>query len=168
MRAAAKNLSWNNSISRLDERGWMLKVIQPGLAGCWMVPSPRLRRSLPPHSPRTTPIRSFSSAQQRAVGAGISMAFSEGLSDDGTLTGRGNPVFRGIVTGLMTSYRRLSPHAAVPAAERPYRADLGLCRGGSGAAGNRVGTPALLPVELCHLLSAGDRRRWTVSFSPAS
>jgi VIT1/CCC1 family predicted Fe2+/Mn2+ transporter len=37
-----------------------------------------------------------------AVGAGISMAFSEGLSDDGKLTGRGNPVFRGLVTGLMT------------------------------------------------------------------
>ena len=30
------------------------------------------------------------------------MAFSEGFSDDGELTGRGNPVFRGIVTGLMT------------------------------------------------------------------
>src|SRR5665213_2948287 len=37
-----------------------------------------------------------------AVGAGISMAFSEGLSDDGELTGRGNPVFRGLVTGFMT------------------------------------------------------------------
>jgi VIT1/CCC1 family predicted Fe2+/Mn2+ transporter len=36
------------------------------------------------------------------VGAGISMAFSEGLSDDGELTGRGNPIFRGIVTGGMT------------------------------------------------------------------
>ena len=30
------------------------------------------------------------------------MAFSEGLSDDGELTGRGNPIFRGLVTGLMT------------------------------------------------------------------
>lgn len=37
-----------------------------------------------------------------AIGAGISMAFSEGLSDDGVLTGRGNPVVRGGVTGLMT------------------------------------------------------------------
>lgn len=37
-----------------------------------------------------------------AVGAGISMAFSEGLSDDGALTGRGSPVLRGIITGLMT------------------------------------------------------------------
>jgi VIT1/CCC1 family predicted Fe2+/Mn2+ transporter len=30
------------------------------------------------------------------------MAFSEGLSDDGEITGRGNPVFRGAVTGGMT------------------------------------------------------------------
>jgi erythrin-vacuolar iron transport family protein len=37
-----------------------------------------------------------------AVGAAISMGFSEGLSDDGTLTGRGNPVLRGIITGVAT------------------------------------------------------------------
>jgi VIT1/CCC1 family predicted Fe2+/Mn2+ transporter len=37
-----------------------------------------------------------------AVGAGISMAFSEGLSDDGKLTGRGHPVGRGLITGGMT------------------------------------------------------------------
>ena len=30
------------------------------------------------------------------------MAFSEGLSDDGQLTGRGKPMVRGVVTGLMT------------------------------------------------------------------
>jgi VIT1/CCC1 family predicted Fe2+/Mn2+ transporter len=37
-----------------------------------------------------------------AVGAGISMAFSEGLSDDGILPGRGSPFWRGGITGLMT------------------------------------------------------------------
>ena len=35
-----------------------------------------------------------------AVGTAISMAFSERLSDDGTLTGRGSPVVRGAITGL--------------------------------------------------------------------
>jgi len=30
------------------------------------------------------------------------MAFSEALSDDGELTGRGNPIVRGAITGLMT------------------------------------------------------------------
>ena len=37
-----------------------------------------------------------------AIGAGISMAFSEGLSDDGKLSGRGNPWVRGAVCGFMT------------------------------------------------------------------
>lgn len=30
------------------------------------------------------------------------MAFSEGLSDDGILTGRGRPLVRGRITGIMT------------------------------------------------------------------
>ena len=37
-----------------------------------------------------------------AVGAGISMAFSEALSDTGELTGRGSPLRRGLITGVMT------------------------------------------------------------------
>src|ERR1700693_5856875 len=37
-----------------------------------------------------------------ATGAGISMAFSEALSDDGELTGRGSPIMRGGITGGMT------------------------------------------------------------------
>src|SRR5207244_4921357 len=38
-----------------------------------------------------------------SVGAGISMAFAEAASDDGSLTGRGKPLLRGIVCGLMTT-----------------------------------------------------------------
>jgi erythrin-vacuolar iron transport family protein len=38
-----------------------------------------------------------------SVGAGISMAFAEALSDDGLLTGRGSPWIRGTVTGIMTT-----------------------------------------------------------------
>src|SRR5207247_9429821 len=37
-----------------------------------------------------------------AIGAGLSMAFSEGLSDTGELTGRGNPFVRGGITGIGT------------------------------------------------------------------
>src|SRR5207248_1376472 len=37
------------------------------------------------------------------VEAGISMAFAEALSDDGSLTGRGTPWIRGSITGLMTT-----------------------------------------------------------------
>jgi VIT1/CCC1 family predicted Fe2+/Mn2+ transporter len=38
-----------------------------------------------------------------SVGAGISMGFAEALSDDGSLTGRGRPLLRGLVCGLMTA-----------------------------------------------------------------
>src|SRR5438046_7750476 len=38
-----------------------------------------------------------------SVGAGISMGFAEAASDDGSLTGRGKPLLRGIVCGLMTT-----------------------------------------------------------------
>jgi VIT1/CCC1 family predicted Fe2+/Mn2+ transporter len=37
-----------------------------------------------------------------AIGAGVSMAFSEGLSDTGELTGRGSPFVRGTITGVGT------------------------------------------------------------------
>jgi hypothetical protein len=37
-----------------------------------------------------------------AIGAGVSMAFSEGLSDTGDLTGRGSPCTRGAITGAGT------------------------------------------------------------------
>src|ERR1700752_1539487 len=36
-----------------------------------------------------------------SIGAGISMAFSEALSDDGSLTGRGWPWIPGLATGCM-------------------------------------------------------------------
>src|SRR5262249_30977439 len=38
-----------------------------------------------------------------SIGAGISMGFAEALSDDGSLTGRGRPLLRGLVCGLMTA-----------------------------------------------------------------
>jgi VIT1/CCC1 family predicted Fe2+/Mn2+ transporter len=37
-----------------------------------------------------------------ALGAAISMGISEGLSDDGTLTGRGGSLARGLITGVAT------------------------------------------------------------------
>jgi len=38
-----------------------------------------------------------------SVGAGISMGFAEALSDDGSLTGRGAPLVRGTICGVMTA-----------------------------------------------------------------
>jgi VIT1/CCC1 family predicted Fe2+/Mn2+ transporter len=48
------------------------------------------------------PHYAFIAGVATAIGAGISMAFSEGLSDTGELTGRGRPVVRGTITGVGT------------------------------------------------------------------
>ena len=48
------------------------------------------------------PHYAFFAGLATAIGAGISMAFSEGLSDTGELTGRGNPYVRGSITGVGT------------------------------------------------------------------
>jgi hypothetical protein len=38
-----------------------------------------------------------------SLGAGVSMGLAEALSDDGKITGRGNPVVRGAITGVATA-----------------------------------------------------------------
>src|SRR5919202_2335764 len=45
------------------------------------------------------PLYAFIAGLATAIGAGVSMGFSEGLSDTGELTGRGNPVIRGSIKG---------------------------------------------------------------------
>ena len=48
------------------------------------------------------PHAAFIAGLATAIGAAISMAFSEGLSDTGEFTGRGNPYTRGAITGAGT------------------------------------------------------------------
>lgn len=95
------NLSEFNEIVG-DEKNFVLRIVQPGLAGLMdgsvSTLAPIFATAFATHNSHTV----FLIGAASAVGAGISMAFSEGLSDDGSLTGRGNPVFRGLVTGFMT------------------------------------------------------------------
>ena len=85
-----------------DSNRFLLQVIQPGLAGLMdgsvSTLAPIFATAFATHHPMTA----FLVGMAAATGAGISMAFSEALSDDGVLTGRGNPVLRGSITGLMT------------------------------------------------------------------
>jgi erythrin-vacuolar iron transport family protein len=48
------------------------------------------------------PQYAFFAGLATAIGAGVSMAFSEGLSDTGELTGRGSSYQRGAITGMGT------------------------------------------------------------------
>ena len=81
---------------------FLLRVVQPGLAGLMdgsvSTLAPIFATAFATHRPFTA----FLVGMASATGAGISMAFSEGLSDDGELTGRGSPVVRGAITGIMT------------------------------------------------------------------
>jgi rubrerythrin len=84
-------------------RMFMLQYIQPGLVGLMdgsvSTLAPLFAAAFATHSTWET----FLVGMAASVGAGISMAFAEALSDDGSLTGRGAPWLRGVVTGVMTT-----------------------------------------------------------------
>lgn len=48
------------------------------------------------------PLSAFYVGLAASLGAGISMGLAEALSDDGVISGRGNPWSRGTITGLAT------------------------------------------------------------------
>ena len=50
------------------------------------------------------PLEAFYVGLAASLGAGISMGLAEALSDDGTVTGRGLPLTRGLITGLATAF----------------------------------------------------------------
>jgi erythrin-vacuolar iron transport family protein len=84
------------------ERSFLLQRVQPALSGLMdgslSTLAPIFAVVLATHRPLTA----FFTGLATALGAGVSMAFSEGLSDTGDLTGRGKPVVRGAITGLGT------------------------------------------------------------------
>ncbi|HTZ76006.1 MAG TPA: ferritin family protein [Candidatus Aquilonibacter sp.] len=84
-------------------RLFMLQVIQPGLAGLMDGSVSTLAPIFAAAFATGETHAAFLVGLAASLGAGISMAFAEALSDDGSLTGRGRPVFRGIVTGAMTA-----------------------------------------------------------------
>lgn len=91
-----------NETGHTADQQFVLRIIQPGLAGLMdgsvSTLAPLFATAFATQRPTTT----FLVGLAAAVGAGISMAFSEALSDTGELTGRGSPIKRGAITGLMT------------------------------------------------------------------
>ncbi len=87
-----------------SSRVFLLRVVQPGLAGLMdgsvSTLAPIFATAFVTHRPLTAFLVGLASA----TGAGISMAFSEALSDNGELTGRGSPIIRGGITGFMTFF----------------------------------------------------------------
>jgi len=85
-----------------DKQVFLLQRVQPAMTGLidgsLSTLAPIFAIALHTHKP----FDAFIAGVATAIGAGISMAFSEGLSDTGELTGRGNPYVRGSITGAGT------------------------------------------------------------------
>jgi hypothetical protein len=85
-----------------DERSFLLQRAQPAMTGLidgsLSTLAPVFAVALATHQPHIA----FFAGLATAIGAGVSMAFSEGLSDTGDLTGRGSPYLRGAITGAGT------------------------------------------------------------------
>lgn len=85
-----------------DEHRFLLQVVQPGLVGLMDGSVSTLAPIFASAYVTRVPRDAFLVGMAAAVGAAISMGFAEGLSDDGSLTGRGNPITRGFIVGLAT------------------------------------------------------------------
>jgi len=87
----------------LARRSFILRVVQPGLSGLMdgsvSTLAPIFAAAFATHNTWAT----FLVGMAASIGAGISMGFAEALSDDGSMTGRGHPVVRGVITGSMTA-----------------------------------------------------------------
>lgn len=86
-----------------ERRRFVLQIVQPGLAGLMdgsvSTLAPVFAAAFAMHQSHYA----FLVGLAASLGAGISMGFAEALSDDGVLSGRGHPLIRGIVCGLMTA-----------------------------------------------------------------
>jgi hypothetical protein len=87
------------STTLASSQTYLLQRVQPAMTGLidgsLSTLAPIFAVALATHRPHYA----FVAGLATAIGAGVSMAFSEGLSDTGDLTGRGNPVLRGAITG---------------------------------------------------------------------
>ena len=85
------------------KRLFVLQVIQPGLAGLMdgsvSTLAPLFAAAIATKESKDALVVGLAAS----LGAGISMGFAEALSDDGSMTGRGRPLIRGLVCGLMTA-----------------------------------------------------------------
>ncbi|MBV8395641.1 MAG: VIT family protein [Actinobacteria bacterium] len=85
-----------------EDHDFLLQRVQPAMVGLidgsLSTLAPIFSVALVSHKP----FYAFIGGLATSIGAGVSMAFSEGLSDTGQVTGRGNPFVRGGITGVGT------------------------------------------------------------------
>jgi rubrerythrin len=82
---------------------FVLQVVQPALAGLMDGSVSTLAPLFAAAFATRDSWDAFLVGIAASVGAGISMGFAEALSDDGSMTGRGQPALRGTICGVMTT-----------------------------------------------------------------
>ncbi|SLN16045.1 Rubrerythrin [Aquimixticola soesokkakensis] len=92
-----------DSEDRDAHRKFVLTWVQPGLAGLMdgsvSTLAPIFATAFATQDPHTTLLVGLAAA----IGAGISMGFTEAAHDDGKISGRGSPLKRGLASGIMTA-----------------------------------------------------------------
>lgn len=88
---------------KASHRQFVLTYVQPGLAGLMDGSVSTLAPVFAAAFATGSTHQTFLVGLAAAIGAGISMGFTEAASDDGKLTGRGSPIKRGIAAGVMTT-----------------------------------------------------------------
>ncbi len=101
---AAKRLPGEKVQAEDDDarRRFILQIVQPGLVGLMDGSVSTLAPVFAAAFATQQSHDAFLVGVAASVGAGISMGFAEALADDGKLSGRGTPLLRGFVCGLMT------------------------------------------------------------------
>jgi rubrerythrin len=107
-RAASLDQDLRSEDVRKDEeatrnRLFVLQVVQPALAGLMDGSVSTLAPLFAAAFATRDSWDAFLVGIAASVGAGISMGFAEALSDDGSMTGRGQPTLRGTICGVMTT-----------------------------------------------------------------
>lgn len=104
-RLVAQNVPENVRVEEehAERRMFVLRVVQPALAGLMDGSVSTLAPIFAAAFASGRSWDAFLVGLAASIGAGISMGFAEALSDNGSLTGRGAPVARGAICGLMTT-----------------------------------------------------------------
>ena len=102
LRRARYNREVDDALHPHEEHHFLLQRVQPAMVGLidgsLSTLAPIFSVVFATHKPHYA----FIAGLATSIGAGVSMAFSEGLSDTGELTGRGSAFTRGSITGIGT------------------------------------------------------------------
>lgn len=97
------NLNPTTDREKEENHVFVIQKVQPALLGLMDGSVSTLAPLFATAGLTGKPMEAFYVGLAASLGAGISMGLAEALSDDGTVTGRGLPLTRGLITGFATA-----------------------------------------------------------------